>query len=78
MHNVRCNKCNKLLARVGGGDKVNDVALVFEIKCSRCRYINIQKAQSLLNNPQVAVNLERSHEETENKNTRQKRLQVPA
>jgi len=74
MHNVRCNKCNKLLARVGGGDKVNDVALVFEIKCSRCRYINIQKAQSLLNSPHVAVNLERSHGQVENKTTRKERL----
>ena len=33
MHEVRCNKCNKLLAKVSSGSRV-------EVKCPRCKTIN--------------------------------------
>lgn len=66
MHEVRCCKCSKLLARVSGIGSV-------EVKCPRCKFINNLKAESLLDDRQLANTDRRLHGQRK-KSTRQERL----
>ncbi|EHU2312610.1 Com family DNA-binding transcriptional regulator [Acinetobacter baumannii] len=57
MHTIRCRCCYKLLAKIGHFDSL-------EIKCSRCKSINILSTESALperlEHPKTGKNNERS------------------
>ncbi|UTW12924.1 Com family DNA-binding transcriptional regulator [Marinobacterium rhizophilum] len=46
MHDIRCSRCQKLLARA--------VFAVIEIKCPRCKTLNTQRAPSPLSDRRQA------------------------